>query len=195
MMPENQPRPRLWVSLFLNPWFHHKGRKSLIRRRTRMDVLPNHQFSLGNNSTIEDYATINNGVGDVLIGCRTRIGISNVVIGPVSIGDDVMLAPNVVISALNHEYRDVSRPISAQQITTDPIIIEDRVWVGANVVITAGVKIGRHAVVAAGSVVTKDVPAYSVVMGNPARVIKKYHFGQQAWLPVTNEKNEMKTNT
>src|SRR5687768_14424546 len=92
LMPKNQARPRLWVQLFLNPFKHKKGKNTLIRRRTRMDVMPFKNFVLGDDSTIEDFATVNNGVGDVVIGSRSRIGISCVVIGPVTIGNDVMLA-------------------------------------------------------------------------------------------------------
>lgn len=185
LMPVNQARPRLWVRLFLNPFKHKKGKRSLIRRRTRMDVLPFKNFVLGDDSTIEDFATVNNGVGDVLIGNRTRIGMSCVVIGPVTIGNDVMLAQNIVVSGLNHPYEDVNVPISAQKVTTKEIIIEDESWIGANAVITAGVTIGKHAVVAAGSVVTKSVPPYSIAVGNPARIIKQYNFDTKTWEKVT----------
>ena len=62
--------------------------------------------------------------------------------------------------------------IDAQGVNTSEIVIDDDVWIGANAVITAGVHIGRHSVVAAGAVVTKDVPEYSVVGGVPAKVIR-----------------------
>jgi len=64
------------------------------------------------------------------------------------------------------------------------IIIEDECWIGANAVITAGVTIGKHSVIAAGSVVTKNIPPYSVAVGNPARVIKQYNFETKQWLRV-----------
>src|SRR5688572_6300910 len=104
LTPRNQARPRLWVKLFLNPFKHKKGKHSLIRFRTRMDVMPFNDFVLGDDSTIEDFATVNNGVGRVIIGDRTRIGISCVLIGPVTVGNDVMLAQNIVLSGLNHPY-------------------------------------------------------------------------------------------
>ncbi|HXH18394.1 MAG TPA: acyltransferase [Chitinophagales bacterium] len=185
LMPKNQARPRLWVKLFLNPFKHKRGKNSLIRPRTRMDVLPFNDFVLGDDSTIEDFATVNNGVGHVRIGSRTRIGISCVLIGPVTIGDDVMLAQNIVISGLNHPYEDISIPISRQKVITREIKVEDEVWIGSNSVLTAGVTIGKHSVVAAGSVVTKDVPAYSVAAGNPARIIKRYNFDTQTWEKTT----------
>lgn len=180
-VPKNQARPRWWVKNLLNPFFHHKGKSSLIRSKTRMDVLPHRQFKLGNNSTIEDFSTVNNGMGDVIIGDNVRIGISNVLIGPVTIGNFVILAQNVVLSGLNHSYQDITTPTCKQQCTKAPIVIEDEVWIGANAVITAGVTIGKHSVVAGGSVVTKNVPPYTVVGGNPARIIKKFNFETNTW--------------
>ena len=181
LTPKNQPRPRLWVKLFLNPLKHKRGKGSKIRRRTRIDVLPWNNFSLGNYSTIEDFTTINNGVGDVIIGDRTRIGLGNTLIGPIKIGNDVMLAQNIVMSGLNHGYEDITKSIHEQPVTTAQITIEDEVWIAANSVVVAGVTIGKHAVVAAGSVVTKDVPPYSIVAGNPAKIIKEYNFDTKKW--------------
>jgi acetyltransferase-like isoleucine patch superfamily enzyme len=181
LMPKNQARPRLWVKLFLNPLKHKKGKGSLIRRRTRMDVLPFNYFEIGKDSTIEDFSTINNGVGDVVIGDRTRIGLSCTIIGPVKVGNDIMFAQNIVASGLNHGYRDINLPPSQQPVETKQIIIEDDVWIGANSVITAGVTIGKHSVIAAGSVVTKSVPQYCVVGGNPAKILRKYNFETTTW--------------
>ncbi|MBX9852179.1 MAG: acyltransferase, partial [Cytophagaceae bacterium] len=150
LIPKNQARPRWWVKNLLNPFIHNRGKDSLIRSRTRMDILPFNKFSLGDNSTIEDFSTINNGMGDVIIGNNVRVGMSNVVIGPVTIGNFVIIAQNVVMSGLNHSYQDVTTPTCLQKCTTSPIIVEDEAWIGANAVITAGVKIGKHAVVAGG---------------------------------------------
>lgn len=146
-----------------------------------MDVLPWNAFHLGNHSTIEDFTTVNNGVGAVTIGDHTRIGLGNTIIGPVSIGNDVRLAQNVVLSGLNHNYEDVSRPIHAQGVSTAMINIGESSWIGANVTIVAGVTVGRHCIVAGGSVVTKDIPPYSVAVGNPARVIKQYNHHTGQW--------------
>ncbi|PWL39421.1 acetyltransferase [Flagellimonas aquimarina] len=181
LVPANQAKPRLWVKWFVNPFYHKKGAGAYICRRTRMDVLPWNIFELGANSTIEDFSTINNGVGAVRIGIRTRIGLGNTIIGPVTIGNDVRLAQNVVLSGLNHNYEDVSRPIHAQGVSTATIIVEEETWIGANSVIVAGVTIGKHCIIAGGSVVTKDVPAYSVAVGNPARVVKTYNHDTGEW--------------
>lgn len=189
LIPKNQARPRFWVKLFLNPFFHRIGKDSLIRPFTRIDVLPFNGFKVGYESTIEDFSTINNGMGPVKIGNNTRVGMSNVLIGPVTIGDHVIIAQNVVMSGLNHGFEDISMPISKQQCTKAEIVVEDEVWIGANAVITSGVKIGKHAVVAAGSVVTKDVPPYSVVAGNPAKVLKQYNPETKLWEKVEAMKN------
>ena len=184
LIPPYQARPRKWVSWFVNPFYHKKGKHAVIRRSTRMDVVPFNKFELGDYSTIEDFCTVNNGVGAVKIGSETRIGMSNVIIGPVTIGNSVIFAQNVVMSGLNHSYEDISLPISKQKEITSPITIEDECWIGANAVITAGVTIGKHSVIAAGSVVTKNIPAYSVAVGNPARVIKQYDFSTKQWIRI-----------
>jgi len=180
LIPTHQARPRLWVQWLVNPFYHKKGKGVTICRRTRMDVLPFQPFSIGDYSTVEDFATVNNGVGPVLIGKNSRIGIGNVIIGPVTIGNNVILAQNIVMSGLNHTYTDIHVPINLQSVTTAMITVEDDCWIAANAVLTAGVTIGKHSVVAGGAVVTKSVPSYSVVAGNPAKIIRQYnaHTGQ-----------------
>jgi acetyltransferase-like isoleucine patch superfamily enzyme len=185
MVPAGEARPRFWVKWLINPLVHQRGTGSAIRWRTRMDVLPFRKFSLGNHSVIEDFSTINNGVGDVIIGNNTLIGMSNVIIGPVTIGNNVIFAQNIVASGLNHTYTDITIPIREQKTVTAPIIIEDDCWIAANAVITAGVTIGKHSVVAAAAVVTKDIPPYSVAAGNPARVIKQYDFKEGIWKKIS----------
>ncbi|MFN8445509.1 MAG: acyltransferase [Caldilineaceae bacterium] len=108
------------------------------------------------------------------IGQESLIGEMNVLRGQggISIGDRVYTAPLVQMLAVNHVYDDPSRPIIEQGITAEGIVVEDDVWIGAGAVITDGVRIGEGAVVAAGAVVTKDVPAHTVVGGVPARSLK-----------------------
>jgi acetyltransferase-like isoleucine patch superfamily enzyme len=181
LIPSGKARPRFWVKYFINPFFHHKGKGASIGWQTRMDVLPFNKFELGKGSTIEDYCTVNNGVGDVIVGENTLIGMGNTIIGPITIGNNVIFAQNIVASALNHEYRDPNSPISQQPIITGSIIIEDDCWIAANAVITAGVRIGKHSVIAAGAVVTKDIPSYSVAVGNPAKVLKQFNSVSGIW--------------
>ena len=172
IMNQRDARPRWYIRL-LAPLSQERGRGSKIYWSVRMDTPPYRLFSLGQNSVVESYSCINNAVGDVIIGDHTRIGIHNTIIGPVTIGSHVNLAQGITVTALNHNFSDTTRRIDEQGISTNPVTIEDDVWIGANAVILPGVTIGQHAVVAAGAVVTADVPANTVVGGVPARIIKK----------------------
>ena len=181
IIPRHDFRPRLWIRWFVNPIKNKRGKNTIIRFSTRMDILPFNKFEIGSQSLIEDFTTVNNGVGDVKIGNNTIIGLSNVIIGPVNIGNGVMLAQNIVVSGLNHGYEAVGISPSKQPVSTKKITIEDDVWIGANSIITAGVTVGKHAVIGAGSVVVKDIPPYSIAVGNPAKVIKTYNFETGIW--------------
>ena len=172
IMNQRDARPR-WYVRMLAPLYQHRGRGAKIYWSVRMDTPPYRNFQLGRKSVIESYCCINNAVGDVTIGDHTRIGIYCTVIGPVSIGNNVNLAQGITVTALNHNFEDVTRRIDEQGISTKPVVIGDDVWIGANAVILPGVTIGRHVVVAAGAVVTKDVTDYCVVAGVPAKVIKE----------------------
>lgn len=182
LIPKDQARPRRWVSWLVNPLVHRRHRSSCIRASVRLDVLPFSPFELGQRSIIDDFSVVNNGVGPVVIGSDSLIGIGAVLIGPVTIGSHVIMAQHVVLSGLNHSYENVNIPIRSQPVTVRPIVVEDECWIGANVTITAGVTIGRHSVVAGGSVVTRDVAPYTVVGGNPARVLKYYDPSSDQWL-------------
>ena len=89
--------------------------------------------------------------------------------GGITIGDDVFIAPKVCLTTINHDFN----PYNRQATFCKPIVIGDRVWIGINVTVCPGVTIGENSVIAAGSVVTKDVPPNVIVAGNPARVIKQ----------------------
>lgn len=174
IMNQRDARPRWYIRL-LAPLYQHRGRGSKIYWSVRMDTPPYRKFSLGTKSVIESYCCINNAVGDVLIGNHTRIGIHNTIIGPVTIGNHVNLAQGITVTALNHNFKDTTLRIDEQGISTNPVVIGDDVWIGANAVILPGVTIGRHVVVAAGAVVTKDVRDNCVVGGVPAKVLKDLH--------------------
>ena len=172
IMNQRDARPRWYIRL-LAPLYQHRGRGSKIYGTVRMDTPPYRQFSLGRRSVIESFSCINNAVGDVIIGDHSRIGIHNTIIGPVTIGNHVNLAQGITVTALNHNFDDTDKRIDEQGVSTKAVTIGDDVWIGANAVILPGVTIGRHAVVAAGAVVTKDVPDYCVVGGVPAKIIRK----------------------
>lgn len=172
IMNQVETRPRWYIRL-LAPLYQHRGKGSVIHRSVRMDTPPYRKFSLGDHSVIESFCCINNAVGDVIIGHHTRIGLHNTVIGPVTIGNHVNLAQGITVTALNHNFSDANKRIDEQGVTTNPVVIEDDIWIGANAVILPGVTIGNHSVVAAGAVVTKDVPPHSLVAGVPAKIIKQ----------------------
>lgn len=112
----------------------------------------------------------------IWIGDNCFIGESTIVRGQggVHIGEWVLVAPGVKILAVNHLFGDVTQPVMAQGIEARGITIEDGAWIGGGAVVLDGVRVGRGAVVGAGAVVTRDVPPFSVAVGAPARVVKRY---------------------
>lgn len=110
----------------------------------------------------------------IKIGRDSLIGEYSVIRGQggVSLGDRVYTSPFTQIIAVNHVFDDPTRSFVEQGITAQGIVIEDDVWLGASAIITDGVRIGRGAVVAAGAVVTTDVPPHTVVAGVPARPLR-----------------------
>lgn len=132
----------------------------------------NHNLlSIGKNVEINHNVTI---WGDtVIIGDNTQINPGTVIYGKVTIGNFTMIAPNCMIAGGNHTFSDISKPMQLQGDNSKGISIEEDVWVGANSVILDGVTVKKGSVVAAGSIVTKDVEAYNIVAGNPAKVVRR----------------------
>ncbi|WP_165915747.1 CatB-related O-acetyltransferase [Tenacibaculum skagerrakense] len=98
----------------------------------------------------------------------------NVIMNNVIIGNYCSIAPNVIVGGMEHDYKKMSTStILYKDQIRHTTIIEDDVWIGANAIIKMGVKIGKGAVVGASSVVLKDVPPHSIVVGSPAKVVKK----------------------
>lgn len=112
--------------------------------------------------------TIGNNVG---INANVCIGAADN--GQIVIGNNVMIGQNAVLRASDHEHDGIDIPIINQGHTGGKIIVEDDVWIGANVVVTRNTRIGAHSIVAAGSVVTRDVEPYSIIGGIPAMLIRK----------------------
>ena len=125
----------------------------------------------GNNVNIEHGAEISSSLS---IDDNSGVGINCVCGGKLTIGKDVMMGPECVVFARNHEFMDTERPMRLQGYReAGECIIGDDVWIGRRVLILPNVHIGSHSIIGAGSVVTKDVPEWSIVAGNPA-VVKKY---------------------
>jgi acetyltransferase-like isoleucine patch superfamily enzyme len=115
---------------------------------------------LGENASVQAYS--------ILVGYGSREAPT----GQIRVGNGVRIAPHVMMIAANHVFSDAERPIHSQGLDHTPIVIEDDVWIGGRVNVIAGVTIGQGSVIGAGTVVTKDIPPYSVAVGVPARVIK-----------------------
>ncbi|MBT8187075.1 MAG: acyltransferase [Croceitalea sp.] len=103
-------------------------------------------------------------------------------------GNGSGLGQHVFVSGFNHGYTDASKNSSQQALDIRPTIIEEEAHIGANSVVLAGVTIGKRCQIGAGSVVTKDIPPFSVAVGNPARVIKQFNHDTQQWTSVSTKK-------
>ena len=121
----------------------------------------------------------------VSIGDRCLIGKGSGIVGhfSITIGNDVWTGHHVYITDQNHGYEDVSIPISQQSQLERAVSIGDGSWLGHGSIILPGVTIGEHVVVGANSVVTKNIPSFSVAVGSPARVIRQY-VENEGWVDV-----------
>ena len=118
------------------------------------------------------------------IGRRSTVSAANRIV----IGRHVLIAPNVFITDTHHAYQKVGIPVMQQGITThqDRVSIGDESWIGINSVVMGNVKVGRHCVIGANSVVNRDIPDYSVAAGNPARVVKTLDVRTGRWAETSN---------
>ena len=122
----------------------------------------------------------------VTIGDRCLIGRGSGIVGhfSISIGNDVWTGHHVYITDQNHGYEDITIPISKQSQPERAVSIGDGSWLGHGSVVLPGVTIGQHVVIGANSVVTKDIPDFSVAVGVPAKVIRRFDESRQEWLSV-----------
>lgn len=161
--------------------FIHAGKNFIAQDHCEINGLSQKGLVFGDKVTIGSYAIIR---PTNLYGGEAGVGLkvgNNSSIGPyayigcsgyIEIGDNVMMSPRVSIYSENHNFSESTLPMIEQGVTRSFVKIEDDCWLAANSVILAGVTVGKGSVVAAGSIVTKDVPPYSIVAGNPARIIK-----------------------
>lgn len=125
---------------------------------------------VGQNVNIEPNCSFNYALK---IGDNSGIGEKSELYGDITIGKDVMMGTGCIIYTRNHKFDSLDVPMRKQGFDeVKPVVIGDDVWIGGRVTILPGVHIGNGAVIGAGSVVTKDVPDFAVVGGNPAKVIK-----------------------
>ncbi|MFH2124852.1 MAG: acyltransferase [Pseudomonadota bacterium] len=155
-----------------HPWHIEIGQSFEMtqykNRESPLILYINAPSRIGKDVIFKGSATVRLGA-NLVIGSRTIIECNE----RIEIGDDVMVAENVSIRDTDHNFSDITRRIRLQRVTTSPIKIGNDVWIGYGAVITKGVVIGDGCVIGANSVVTRDIPPYSVAVGVPARVIKQ----------------------
>jgi galactoside O-acetyltransferase len=127
----------------------------IFGRETKAWIEPPFYFCYGYNIEIGE-------------GCYINFNCNFVDDGKIIIGNKVMFGPSVTIATVGHPLN----PNYREYMYCDPVVIEDNCWIGASVVITPGVTIGENSVIGAGSVVTKDIPANSIAVGNPCKVLR-----------------------
>jgi acetyltransferase-like isoleucine patch superfamily enzyme len=134
---------------------------------------------VGEVRNLETRIILSNGCA---IGRRSMISARNRIL----LKESVLLAPSVLIMDHNHEYADITRPIGAQGVTDGgTITIEENCWLGYGAVVICGsgeLTIGRNSVIGANAVVTRSFPPYSIIAGNPARLVRKYDFDASKWV-------------
>ena len=160
---------------------------SSISLWARLDVIPRaphherYRLLLGKSSLIESLCVVCTWHGDVILENHASIGIGSIVMGPVLLGEGSACSQNCFISGQSHHYQDVAKNFLRQGVQTERVVIGKNVWIGANSVILPGIKIGDYSVIGAGSTVVENVPAYSVVAGNPAKIIRQYDPETKQW--------------
>ncbi len=153
------------------------GRETVLERHSRLCANgENSRISVGDRTTIYPYALLKTNGGSIEIGPDSSVHDYCVLYGNGGIrtGKNVHIAAHTAIVASGHVYEKIETAGFSDEMVNKGIKIEDNVWIGVSAVILDGVTIGIGSVIGAGAVVTKDVPPYSVVVGVPARVIKKW---------------------
>ena len=135
------------------------------------------RLEIGRGTVLESGVTVQSAKGRIRLGQRVYLsrGVALGVVDLVEIGDFALVGPGCYITDADHRFEDPLLPLPDQGMTVKgPTVIEDNVWLGANVVVTSGVRIGRRSVIGANSVVTRDIPEFSIAAGIPAKVVARH---------------------
>ncbi len=141
-------------------FFFPKTRQFLIRKSIK---------KCGVNLRVKSGALIS---PNTIIGDDSELGTNCMIQGNVIIGNNVIMGPDIKIYSRNHKFDRIDIPINKQGKKYYKTKLGDDIWIGANVIILGGVEVGSHSILAAGAVVTKDVPEYAIIGGNPGKVLK-----------------------
>ena len=146
-----------------------------VGRNVRVRAQSNLKFQV--KASLGDRNSITARGGSIVFGMNfasnEEVFINADIGGNVIFGDDCLVGPRVIFRTANHQFADRKKKINMQGHSIGDINVGDDVWIGANAIILPGVRIGSGSVVAAGAVVTKDVPPFTVVAGVPAKIIKQ----------------------
>jgi acetyltransferase-like isoleucine patch superfamily enzyme len=141
---------------------------------SRLAAVHPDSLTLGDRSTVAAHAHL---TGELVVGADCTVNVGTVVRGTVTLGDAVRIGARSSLLGFDHGMADLTVPIFRQPMSSLGITVGDDVWIGSQVVVLDGVRIGSHAVVGAGAVVTRDVPDWAVAVGNPARVVRDRRTG------------------
>lgn len=145
-------------------------------KKIRFFLTKNFIEKCGEDVNIKQYARFNS---ELNIGNHSGIGKNCFISGRTYIGNDVMMGPDCIMYSYSHEHGRIDIPMCQQGFEKEtPIHIGNDVWIGARVIILPGVTIGDHVIIGAGAIVTKDVPDYAIVGGNPAKIIRMRNEGR-----------------
>lgn len=170
--------------------FKYCGKNCYIEKPICIDYS---NVSIEDNSHILKDSRIQNVSGPktkICIGHNTGIGYRFTALAgaDIVIGNNVAIASDVLLSSGNHGLDpEIETSYGDQKYIGKPVIIEDGVWLGEKVCVMSGVTIGKKSIVGAGGVVTKDIPPYSIAVGNPAKVVKTYNFDTHKWCKIEDE--------
>jgi len=166
------------------------GHHNVFHKYSRIAVnsgCKNQSIIFGNRNTIASFAILNSHGGNINLGNDNFIGERTQIQGRggVVIGNNCLIAANTFISSSNHNFEDPFASNYLKREVSKATLIDDFVWIGANSVIVAGVKIGHHAIIAAGSIVTKNVEPLTMIAGNPGKVVKKFDKNKKEWIKIS----------
>lgn len=176
-----------WIRCYRNGIIYHGG-GVYVGKHVHFKNTKN--ITIGKEVSIRPYVDIFAG-NNIIIGDRCDIGTRNRIVGEVVIESDVLFGPDVFMCSSNHVYEDPKIPIKDQgayfvrRNGHDELKIGRGSWIGVHAAIIGDVHIGRNCVVGANAVVTRDIPDFCVVIGAPAKIVKKYNNELKTWVNVT----------